>query len=198
MVYDSHSRASRKNPEGAILAFRKAFPRGEDVRLVIKVRHPQTGEAGILQALAHHDPRIQIVHEELSERAMVALMATAHALVSLHRSEGFGLHIAEAMAAGLVCIISGCGGCLDFATPDRVRWVAVQEAQVADSYFRNHGGSWWDPDINHAASLMRETWERYGEPVTGAMLKRAAVVAEELSPARMAEQAREYLEPRAT
>jgi glycosyltransferase involved in cell wall biosynthesis len=192
VAYDSRSRISRKNPFAAITAFLAAFPAEEPVRLVVKVRHPQPGEEQLLLAAAEGDSRVSIIGQELSRPEMDDLWRSAHSYVSLHRSEGFGLNVAEAMASGLYCIVTGASGCLDFATPDRVKWVAASETQTADAYFPA-GGCWWEPDEGHATNLMREAWETYGDPQTGAMLEAAATVSADLSEKTVAERARSML-----
>ena len=179
-VYDSHSRISRKNPVAAIEAFRRAFSGEEPVRLTVKIRNAARGESELLRLVSQEDERVEIVAKEYTAYEMEHLMATSNALVSLHRSEGFGLHVAEAMAAGLVPIISGCGGCLEFATRERAHWVATTEAPVADCYFLEHGGTWWEPDIGHAAFLMRHVWEQYGDATTAQMLEAGQAVRKEL------------------
>lgn len=182
-VYDSHSRVSRKNPFGVVWAFRAAFPKDEPVALTVKLRNSCPGEADLLRAAAGGDRRIEVIDCEYSVEQMAELYATSHVFVSLHRGEGFGLHIAEAMISGMLVILSGCGGCLDFARRDRSLWVAVRDAAVYDSYFP--GGSWWEPDQGHASAIMRRAWEEYGTDETGAMLAAAAAVEEDLSLSRI-------------
>jgi glycosyltransferase involved in cell wall biosynthesis len=194
-LYDSHSRISRKNPLGVIWAFRSSFPRDEPVRLTVKIRNACPGERELLHAAASYDPRVSVVDQEFTGQEMAQLYQDAHAFVSLHRGEGFGLHIAEAMLSGLVVVMSGCGGCLDFARHDRVHWVAVADAPVNDLYFRENGGTWWEPDLGHAASLMRRLWEEYGEATTGDRLRAAQAVRQELAPETICARAKILISP---
>ena len=84
--------------------------------------------------------------------------------VSLHRSEGLGLTMAEAMALGKPVIATGYSGNLHFMTPENsylVDWVKVPIPAGCDPYPAS--ATWADPDIGHAARLMREVYERPAE-----------------------------------
>src|SRR5262249_13816363 len=118
-VFDYGSVAARKNPLGLVEAFRRAFPAGGDERLVLKAlggdRHPD--QHGALPGAAAGDPRIRVIDRHLPKPENDALIAALDCYVSLHRSEGFGLTIAEAMLLGTPVITTAYGGPMDFATP---------------------------------------------------------------------------------
>lgn len=109
-AFDFGSFAERKNPQAVMRAFRQSFaPDDTRVGLVIKChnssRHPQQWQA--LRALAAEDPRIRIIDRTLPRQAMLGLHSVCDAFVSLHRSEGLGLGMAEAMALGKPVIGTG-------------------------------------------------------------------------------------------
>ena len=84
-------------------------------------------------------------------------MRCADAFVSLHRSEGFGRGMAEAMALGRVAIATGYSGNLDFMTPETSLLVDHQLVPVgADEYPYPDGQVWADPSVEHAAGLMAQ------------------------------------------
>jgi Glycosyl transferases group 1 len=157
-VFDYGSVVERKNPLGLIEAFRRAFPSPGDERLVLKTlggdRHPEA-HAAVLDAAAQ-DLRIRVIDRHLPKPENDALIGALDCYVSLHRSEGFGLTLAEAMLLGTPVLATAYGGPLDFVTPfngalvDR-RLVAIGPGH--DPYPAD--GEWAEPDLDHAAELMR-------------------------------------------
>jgi hypothetical protein len=110
-MFDARSTSARKNPMGAITAFQRAFaPASPDVALVIKASFSGHDDAAMQQLRAAIDgwPNITVMTEHLSDEAALQLIAGADCLVSLHRSEGFGLPVAEAMTVGTPVIVTGC------------------------------------------------------------------------------------------
>ena len=161
-LFDFWSTPERKNPAGVIEAFQKAFPPSGGhqpaVQLLIKAssaeQFPQ--QAAALRALCNGDPRIHWLETLLSETELLALYAKADALVSLHRAEGFGLTLAEAMALGIPVIATGYSGNLDFMPPGSaalIPWTPVILERTYGDY--NAGASWAAPDLAAAAAAMR-------------------------------------------
>ena len=159
-VFDYASVAERKNPLGLIEAFRRAFPStsGGDERLVLKTlggeRHGRE-HAAVLQA-AREDPRVTVIDRHLPGDHKNALIAALDCYVSLHRSEGFGLTLAEAMLLGTPLIATAYGGSLDYMTPFNSLLVDYCVAAIGpghDPYPPD--GEWAQPDLDHAAELMR-------------------------------------------
>ena len=159
-TFDYNSFVKRKNPEAAIAAFKTAFPRGrDDVGLVVKsvngVNRPERVAA--IMALIGDDPRIVHLDSFLSRDEAYGLIAATDAYVSLHRAEGLGLGLAEAMALGKPVIGTGYSGNLEFMNEGnsllvdyRIVPVAPGEYLVDDERF-----VWADPDIDSAARHMR-------------------------------------------
>ena len=109
---------ARKNPLAAIAAFRRAFGDAEDRVLVIKLvtgGATQWAERALRDAIAGAD-NIRLVETMLPEADMLGLMAASDIVISLHRSEGFGLVPAQAMALGKPVIATGWSGNLEFMT----------------------------------------------------------------------------------
>ncbi|MCX7430240.1 MAG: glycosyltransferase [Planctomycetia bacterium] len=116
-MFDHMSDVDRKNPHGAIVAFRDAcrrLPPGSSARLRIKC-HANT-PAAVLDTLraAAGDAPIEIIAETLDEAGMDALWQQCDCLLSLHRSEDFGLPVAEALSRAIPVIATRQGGILDF------------------------------------------------------------------------------------
>ena len=115
-VFDYLSTIQRKNPVGLIEAFKRAFAPGEGPRLLLKtINGPlrPLAEEEVLWA-AHGRPDIHVIDRSLSGDELNGLMAACDCYVSLHRSEGFGLTLAEAMSIGKPTIGTGYSGNLDF------------------------------------------------------------------------------------
>jgi glycosyltransferase involved in cell wall biosynthesis len=159
--FDLHSKIARKNPFGLIHAFQKAFPPGEgdDVGLVLKVNHAKLLRADTLKLrwIASRDPRIHLLEKSLRRPEVLALIRACDCYVSLHRSEGFGRGIAEALLLGKQVIATGWSGNIDFCKEPRVALVRHRKVSVKHGeYFHGEGQQWADPDLDHAAELMRE------------------------------------------
>ncbi|MBE0547622.1 MAG: glycosyltransferase family 4 protein [Rubrivivax sp.] len=168
--FDPHSDPSRKNPFGALEAFRRAFPQDENVRLVFKVNVPRTGlgdggpGGALLETMRERigaDPRIVLLAETLSYPEVLSLYASADAFISLHRAEGLGLGLLEAMALGKPVVATGWSGNKSFMHPSdaclvRYRLVPVQ-ATIADytSVAKAHKLLWAEPDLDDAALWLR-------------------------------------------
>lgn len=158
--FDFHSYIARKNPAAVIDAFTRAFPRGdENVRLVIKSNNGEAFREQLyaLLARAAGDPRVRVVDGYVPREQMLDLLDAAEAYVSLHRSEGFGLGMAEAMALGKAVIGTGYSGNLEFMDAGNSRLVRFEMVAVGPGeYMHGEGCAWAEPDVDHAAALMRE------------------------------------------
>jgi len=158
---DMFSVVERKNPFSVIDSFRAAFEPDEGPLLVIKTLNGDLrGDSleRILLATADR-PDIEVRDEHLTRDEQLSLIAEADSLVSLHRSEGYGLHLAEAMAAGTPIIATNYSGPVDFldetcAELIPYRLIAVEELDGAYGT-----GEWADPDLGAAANSMRRLFE---------------------------------------
>ena len=178
--FDIHSSIARKNPDGVIRAFQNAFPKegADQVGLVMKVNisNPKNEKLGILdklffylskqhswnnvKRLAAGDSRIHFLEESLRRPRVMALYKSCDCYISLHRAEGFGRGIAEAMLLGRQVITTGYSGNMDFCREPRVALVNHRiRALEKGEYFWGDGQTWAEPDLDHAARQMREVWE---------------------------------------
>jgi glycosyltransferase involved in cell wall biosynthesis len=156
---DSMSSLDRKNPFGAIAAHRAAF--GEDPTriLLVKTRNLERhGQAhGDLMAAIGGAGNIRLLDASLSSEGRWELLASVDALISLHRSEGFGLTIAEAMSLGKPVIATGWSGSSHLATPETAYIVGSELVPCRDRYgvYVTRDAHWADPDVDEAAQHMR-------------------------------------------
>ncbi|MDP2709629.1 MAG: methyltransferase domain-containing protein [Solirubrobacteraceae bacterium] len=161
-LFDFYSTLQRKNPLGLVAAFTRAFEPGEGPQLVLKSHNGdyKPERLAALRDAVGDRPDIQIVDEFLSSEQMAALMRRADCYVSLHRAEGFGLTLGETMALGKPVIATGFSANLDFMTAENSYLVRHRETLVGPEgeNYPAHG-TWAEPDVEHAAQLMREVWE---------------------------------------
>jgi SAM-dependent methyltransferase len=161
-AFDFYSTLQRKNPLGLLEAFTRAFAPGEGPHLLLKSFNGdyKPGRLAGLREAAAGRPDVHIVDRFVPEAERAALMATCDCYVSLHRSEGFGLTLGEAMALGKPVIGTGFSSTLDFMTPQNsylVRHEMTHVGPEGENYPAE--GRWAEPDLDHAAELMREVWE---------------------------------------
>jgi GT2 family glycosyltransferase/glycosyltransferase involved in cell wall biosynthesis len=161
--FDAASYLERKNPIGAVRAFKGAFDRSDErACLVLKTMNVPKNDprwTHLLQEI-DDDPRIIVMTQRLSREEAVALASVCDAFVSLHRSEGFGFCIAESMALGKPAISTRFSGSLDFAHNGTACVVDCTMIPVEPgSYPFAVGQVWADPDIDQASWYMRKLVE---------------------------------------
>ncbi|MDD2728281.1 glycosyltransferase family 4 protein [Malikia sp.] len=174
-VFDFNSHLARKNPQAVVEAFRQAFPASDDsVRLVLKVMNDRERDPRWIEfmRLCEQDKRILLLRKTLDRPDVLGLIEACDAYVSLHRAEGFGRTLAEAMLYGKPVIATNYSGNADFMHPECSLPVTYRLAplKAGDYHFIDSGdaASWADVDIDDAARQMRRaqamtvdaTWSR--------------------------------------
>jgi glycosyltransferase involved in cell wall biosynthesis len=163
-MFDALSVIERKNPWAAIRAFQQAFSETErrrQVRLVMKAtnmdRFPQ--EAARLRAEMQEVNGILI--ESYFDRLRAnALLNQCDVYLSLHRAEGYGLTLAEAMALGKPVIATAYSGNMDFMTPGNSYLVPYRLVELERDHPPYERGSVWaEPDVGAAAEILRRVYE---------------------------------------
>ena len=162
-TFDFSSRIRRKNPEGAVAAFQRAFPRQrQDVTLVLKTKTvdavaEQVADNRSLAERVRGDPRIQLIDEIWPREKVLDLIHCADVYVSLHRAEGFGLGMAEAMRMGKPVIATDYSGNTDFTLPDTACLVGFSLVPVKPGEYHGLEGDslWAEPDVEEAAEHMQ-------------------------------------------
>jgi glycosyltransferase involved in cell wall biosynthesis len=160
--FDYLSVFERKNPLAVIEAFGRAFAPGEGAQLLLKcINHERDPDSHTqLRAAAATHPDIDIIDRYMTPSDNHSLTAMCDCYVSLHRAEGFGLVMAEAMCLGRPVIATGYSGNLDFMTATNSLLVDHQLVPIgpgAAPYPAD--GEWADPDVEHAATLMRRLFD---------------------------------------
>lgn len=159
-TFGFYSSMARKNPQGTIEAFLRAFPAASPggPQLVVKTideeAHP--AEFAELGALTQPHAHVHLLPGYADRAVMDDLLAAADVVVSLHRAEGFGYAPAEAMAIGGVALATGYSGNLDYMTEQNSVLVPATVVPIgADGGPYPPESRWADPDLDAAAAAMR-------------------------------------------
>ncbi len=157
-IYDFNSTQERKNPGAVIQAFRRAFPGGGPVGLVIKAQNPTRHPAALaaLEAELAGLANTVLLNRTLSRAEVYELQQSCDCFVSLHRAEGFGLNVAEAMFLGKPVIATDWSGTAEFVNDTNgcpVKHRLVRLERDYGPYGR--GQVWADPDLDHGAFWMQ-------------------------------------------
>jgi len=160
VMYDSSSVMERKNPMGAIRAYKQAFTHSDNhVGLVVKINNSQKDDVVTIEGELAGYPHIYIVTDVLNKEEVDALIACVDVYVSLHRAEGFGLVPVEAMLLGTPVIATAWSAVTDFMNSDVACMVDYTLVEIDKDYgpFKK-GNRWADPDIFQAAKYMQQLY----------------------------------------
>jgi len=172
-TFDFLSIFERKNPLGLVEAFKKAFSEGEGPILVVKSINGQDNLPLLekLRIAAAGRADIRVIDGYLPSESNDALIASCDCYVSLHRAEGYGLGMAEAMACGKPVIATGYSGNLTFLNERNSRLIDYKLTPVpagAGPYPK--GAMWAEPDLGQAAAALREV---FNDPAAAEILGEA-------------------------
>ena len=165
LLFDGNSWLSRKNPLGGVQAFQKAFPlnsENQNIGLVIKAMNinPNDSMWKKIELIAAKDPRIHIIQKRMERQDLINLMDSCDCYISLHRSEGFGRVIAEAMLLGQPVVVTNFSGNVDFCNSSTAYMVDGELQPLLPGDYSFHEGQYWcDPDINIASKQLVRVFE---------------------------------------
>ena len=158
VMYDSNSTMERKNPIGAIKAYRAAFrDREENTGLVIKINNPSKRDVDRLKKELKGLKHVYIITKTLDKTEVNSLINDVDVMVSLHRAEGFGLVMAEAMLLKTPCIATDYSSNTEFMDRKSACMVDWRYTTVKkDAFPYKKGEKWAEPNLNTAARYMRK------------------------------------------
>jgi glycosyltransferase involved in cell wall biosynthesis len=168
-AFDFSSYAARKNPFAVLEAFEQLVARRPEAPLhaVIKYKGgaPDHPDRQALDArIAQLPGRVQTMTREMSDNEVKNLFRNVDVFVSLHRSEGFGRGLAEAMALGVPVVATGWSGNMDFMDAETALLVDHQLVSVAPgAYLFGDGQQWAEPDIAQASRLIEQIMDQPAE-----------------------------------
>lgn len=156
---DLRSSATRKNLIGAINIYKRAFPElAQSRQLILKVQSDDAHPEFLRAALAAAQARGDIVFRtgSLNDTEIAQLVAAASVVLSPHRSEGFGLTLAEAFLSGVPALATGWSGNVDFMaqTPELLIRHTMTPVRDAAGIYRAAGLQWAEPDVGDAADKL--------------------------------------------
>jgi len=163
-MFDVRSTHQRKNPEGTVNAFLNFAERHPDAYLVLKINRWQHADRKSLSWIQAH-PQIRLVTETLSHSALSDLYSAANVYLSLHRSEGFGRTLVEAMQHGLDVVCTDFSGPADYLNAQNAYLVDWSPRPVAKGdYPYTEGSTWAEPSLLSAVARLEEV---YASPKLG-------------------------------
>jgi glycosyltransferase involved in cell wall biosynthesis len=156
-LFDLNSYTARKNPRAVVEAFRESGLAGGSSALVIKVQNADANASDYdaLVDSVRDIPGTVVIRHTLSRADVYALESACDCYVSLHRSEGFGLAVAECMYLGKPVISTNWSATSEYLNSENglpVRYSLVQLEENHGPYPK--GATWAEPDVGHAAQLM--------------------------------------------
>ena len=158
-IFDATSIMGRKNPAGAIELMRKVQQStGINPTLILKTTHLGEANKGKLLELGR-GLQIKIIDQYLSRSETMSLISSADCYVSLHRSEGLGLSLIDAMRLGTPLLATDYSGPVDFANYSNawmVPWTYTDASWEDGPYY---GARWAEPDLDAACAKIISIFE---------------------------------------
>lgn len=177
-IFNVYSDAERKNALFTIRAFLNAHGENENIRLIVKVSNLEHDPilANKLSAIRKQHKNIEIIDGYIETEKVQALYEEADAYVSLHRAEGFGLTISDAMSRGIPVITTGYSGNMEFCQPDDTRLVSYSLRTVGHERLRYRSDDVWaEPDMSDAVLAFKEVVTEHAKWLRKATLARARI-----------------------
>lgn len=175
-IFNTYSDAERKNILFSIRSFISAFNHSDNVEYVIKVSNLEYDARlkKILEDIAMNYSFIKIIDGYVPDEVIKKLYESADVYVSLHRAEGFGLTISDAMAKGIPVITTDYSGNMEFCRHKDTNLVESNLIQIGHERLRYKSNDVWaEPKLDSAISIMRAVYENYSEHLHKAQKARA-------------------------
>lgn len=177
IMYDTNSTMARKNPVGALWAYKRAFPQEEkEVGLVIKVNNATEEDLRIIREQIGEERNVYFITRTLDKIQVNSLIKTVDVFVSLHCAEGFGLVMAEAMLLGTVCVATDWSSNTEFMNREVACMVSYHKAEIESTAGNYKKGCMWaKADVEEAAGYLRKLYEdrAYYEQLAAAAKRKA-------------------------
>jgi glycosyltransferase involved in cell wall biosynthesis len=175
-IFDVYSDAERKNPLFTLRAFIESFGDDPAVKLFVKVKNLEYDPllSQKLDDIVKVQRNIEIIDRHFEAAEMAALYDQTDIYVSLHRAEGFGLTISDAMSRGIPVIVTGYSGNMEFCDISDTRLVAYELQPVGHNRPRYRAEDLWaEPDMADAIRAFKEMVANYPQWLDKAMHARA-------------------------
>lgn len=177
-MFNVYSDAERKNPLFTIRAFLNAYENNLDVRLIMKIYNIEFDPAlaEILSKITKQHKNIKIIDSYIEDSEIQSLYDRADVYVSLHRAEGFGLCISDAISRGIPVITTGYSGNMDFCQFNKIRLVDYNLNPIGHDRLRYlNDDEWAEPSMSDAVKAFHEVREFYSLWANNALSARSDV-----------------------
>jgi len=159
-IFNAASSVARKNPLAPIMAFRRAFDDDESTRLIVKASNLSAFPESLrlIRNTVNSFNNVVLIEKVITRQELSALYRESDVVISLHRSEGFGLTIAEAMLRGIAVVATDWSGNVDFlkrgiGIPVPYNLIPAEDPQGT---FHHPDMMWADADTEAAAKALRD------------------------------------------
>ena len=161
IMYDTNSTMARKNPVGALEAYKKAFPEEqENVGLIIKMNNPTENDIAVIREQTRDYSNIYFITEVMDKPKVNSLIALSDVFISLHRAEGFGLVMAEAMLLNTACVATDWSSNTEFMDEKSACMVPYRKKEITETTGNyKKGYVWAEPDTEEAACYIRRLYD---------------------------------------
>ena len=179
-IFDVSSQSERKNPRGAIEAFRRAGLAHDDAVLVLKFTNAEYDRDAVRELHQQAEGlNVRFLDGYMDRPELCALLAAADCYFSPHRSEGFGLTMLESMSLGKPVIATAYSGNMDFMNDANSFLLPFTLATLQRDYGPYmRGAVWADPDLDAAAQLLRLVVEHPHEAAARGDIARGEIARE--------------------
>jgi len=163
-IFDSLSTPERKNTDGLINCFLDTFSNNPNIVLVLKTVNLEKNKRLHKELLekTKNQNSIILINENYTKKELIELIDSCHSYVSLHRAEGFGLTLAEAMLRKKIVIGTGYSGNLEFMNNQNSFLVNYQlMTKDKDSGFIKKGYEYAEPDIENSKKVLKFVYDNY-------------------------------------
>lgn len=161
MMFDSESVSERKNPKSVLKAFKTAFSKSDrEIGIVVKINEYKQEDIDYIHKELEGYENVYVLTETLSKVQVNSLIKAVDVYISLHRAEGFGLVMAEAMLVGTPVIATNWSANTEFMNADAACMVNYKLVEIEkDIGPYKAGNRWAEPDIEEASGYMKKLSE---------------------------------------
>ncbi len=150
----------RKNPIAAVRSFARAFKDVANAKLVLKTNCSKAFPERIQWIRKEIDSlgissSVVWIHDYVAVKELYAIVNACDVYLSLHRAEGFGIGIAEAMQLGKPVIVTDYSASTEFCRPDNSFPVAYRLVDIKPGEYFTEMRTWADADVDDAAKALR-------------------------------------------
>lgn len=158
VVFDFFSDVKRKNPWASVSAYLQAFPKEGNAKLAIKTINSEYYPEERLKLLSLIEGRndIKLIEKYLSEEELRRVINASNVHISLHRSEGFGINLFDALSDGVPVVATGYSGNLEYMKDFPELLVPFDLVNVQNYAGYKLNAQWAEPDVKAAALSIRK------------------------------------------